>query len=72
MGRIEVILKKEISHIDVSIGGMYNLRFWPEGVTEVNAGHYVCVLPANMVEEAAQAGKYLEILLKKEKNNATT
>jgi len=65
-------LKNVIGHVDVSIGGMYNLRFWPEGVTEVGAGHYVCVLPQRMVEEAAQAGKYLEVLLKKEKKNETT
>lgn len=55
------------SHIDVSIGGMYNLRFWPEGVKDVEAGHYVCVLTPSMAKEAAQAGKYLEVLLKKEK-----
>lgn len=63
---------KAISHIDVSIGGMYNLRFWPEGVKEVEGGHYVCVLPRRMAEEAAQAGKYLEVLLNKEKKSETT
>ena len=60
------------SHIDVSIGGMYNLRFWPEGVKDVESGHYVCVLPLSMAEEAAQVGKYLEVLLNKEKKSETT
>ena len=63
---------KSIGHIDVSIGGMYNLRFWPEGVKDAETGHYVCVLPPSMVKEAAQAGKYLEVLLKKEKKSETT
>jgi hypothetical protein len=60
-------MKKEISHVDVSIGGMYNLRFWPEGVDGQGNGTYVCAVPQYIVEEAAQAGKYLEVLLKKEK-----
>ena len=60
-------MKKEIGHVDVSIGGMYNLRFWPEGVDDQGNGAYVCAVPQHIVEEAAQAGKYLEVLLKKEK-----
>lgn len=66
MGCIEVILNIP-SHIDVSIGGMYNLRFWPEGVKDIEPGHYVCVLPLSMAKEAEKAGKYLEVLLQKEK-----
>jgi hypothetical protein len=60
-------MKKEIGHVDVSIGGMYNLRFWPEGVDGQGNGAYVCAITPAMVEEAAKAGKDLEVLLKKEK-----
>ena len=60
-------MKKEIGHIDVSIGGMHTLRFWPEGVDDQGNGAYVCAITPSMVKEAAQAGKYLEVLLNKEK-----